>query len=265
MSLVTIDGYTLTQIDTIAGLRDNYAVFELDEIQNFALNNTEETKNITGKGGTILNTQKTNKAVSGSGTNGLLSGGLMSVQTGSDETTKNIIVKYFEDSIEVTQANTFTLSKTPVGTEGAEVPYIVVEKADGKKVKLEQATSESTGKYTVSGKTVTFNSGDVEMGDKITAYYDVSIADDKAVQIVNTGDKFSGEVELVVTGLAKNNCGIEAEFQLIVYRADFVGNWNLEIGDNQTVHSFEFTSLKNACSKSKAFWAFTIFNEEDIA
>ena len=28
---------------------------------------------------------------------------------------------------------------------------------------------------------------------------------------------FSGEVELVVTGLAKNNCGIEAEFQLLSF------------------------------------------------
>lgn len=262
---ITIDGYTLTQIDTIAGLKNNYAVFELDEIQNFALNNTEETKEITGKGGTVLNTQKTNKGVTGSGTNGLLSGGLMSIQTGSDEVTKDIIIKYFEDDVPVTEADTFTLAKTPVGTSGSEVPYIIVKKADGSKVRLEQATSASAGKYSVSGKVVTFNEGEVVVGDEITAYYDVELTDDKAVQIVNSGDKFSGEVELVVTGMAKNNCGEEAQFQLIVYRADFVGNWNLEVGDNQTVHSFEFTSLKNACSKSKAFWAFTIFNQEDIA
>ena len=127
MAIVTIDGWTLTQVDVIAGLKNNYAVFELDEIQNFTLNNTEETKEITGKGGTVLNTQKTNKAVSGSGTNGLLSGGLMSVQTGSEETTKDIIVKYFEEKVEVSQAGTFTLSKTPVGTEDAELPYLIVD------------------------------------------------------------------------------------------------------------------------------------------
>lgn len=265
MAIVTIDGWTLTQVDVIAGLKNNYAVFELDEIQNFTLNNTEETKEITGKGGTVLNTQKTNKAVSGSGTNGLLSGGLMSVQTGSEETTKDIIVKYFEEKVEVSQAGTFTLSKTPVGTEGAELPYLIVEKSDGTKKKFEQATSASENKYSVSGKVITFNEGDVVVGDKITAYYDAKITDNKAVQIVNTGDKFSGEVELVVTGLAKNNCGVEAEFQLIIYRADFVGNWDLEVGDNQTVHKFDFTSLKNACSKSKAFWAFTIFDKEDVA
>lgn len=264
MAIVTIDNNTLTQIDMVAGLVNNYSLFELDEITNFALNNTEEIKEITGKGGTVLNTQKTNKAVSGSGTNGLLSGGLMSVQTGSEETNKNIIIKYFEDSVEVTSDDTFTLTKTPVGTTGSEVPYIVVEKADGTKKKLEQAVSESEGKYSVSGKTITFNTGEVKKGDKITAYYDVKITDDKAVQIVNTGDKFSGEVELVITGLAKNNCGVESEFQLIIYRADFVGNWDLEIGDNQTVHKFEFKSLKNACSKSKAFWAFTIFDKEDV-
>lgn len=265
MSIVTIDGWTLTQIDVIAGLRNNYAMFELDEIQNFTLNNTEEQKDITGKGGTVLNTQKTNKAVSGSGTNGLLSGGLMSVQTGSDETNNNIVIKYFENAVDVEENDKFTLAKTPVGTVGAEVPYIIVEKANGTKIKLEQASSDGEGKYTVSGKTVTFHTGEVVKGDKITAYYDAKIPDGSAVQIVNTGDKFSGEVELVVTGLAKNNCGTEAEFQLIIYRADFVGNWDLEIGDNQTVHKFEFKSLKNACSKSKAFWSFTIFNEEDIA
>lgn len=266
MSIVTIDGWTLTQIDIIAGLKNNYEVFKLDEVQNFSLNNTEETKDITGKGGTVLNTQKTNKGVSGSGTNGLLSGGMMGIQTGSEETNKDIVIKYHEDNVPVTTADTFTLAKTPVGTAGSEVPYIIVKKArTGKKVRLEQATSAETGKYSVADKVVTFNTGEVEVGDEICAYYDVSIPDDTAVQISNDGDHFSGEVQLVVQGLAKDNCGTESEFQLTIYRADFVGNWNLELGDNQTVHSFEFKSLKNACSSIKKFWDFTIFNEKDIA
>lgn len=262
---ISIDGNTLTQIDIIAGLRNNVSIFELDEIQNFTLNNTEETKTITGKQGTVLNTTKANKGINGSGTNGLLSGGLMSVQTGSKEVSTDIIIKHYDDG-EVTTADKFTLSKTPVGTTGAEVPTLVVyDSATGKATQYVQGTTAEGNKYSVSGKDITFPTGTVKVGDTVHAWYEAKVTDGKGTMLVNNGDSFSEEVELVIIGMAKNACGKEAMFQLIIPRADFVGNWSLEFGDNQTTHKFEFTGLKNACSKNKDFWKFFIYDEADVA
>lgn len=269
MSITTIDGWTLTEIDTVCGFKNDHNLFELDEVQNFTMNMTEEIKEITGKTGTVLNTTKSNKAVKGSGTNGLLSGGLMAVQTGSGETTEGIVILHKESIIitaAMATANAITLAGTPYGTVGAEVPELFIKKADGSTAqKLTQATAAGTGTYSVNGKAVEFSTGVLAEGDEVYGWYSVKLADNVAARMTNDGDKYSGEAELYVSGLAKNGCGVEAEFQIYIPRADFVGNWDLEVGDNQTTHKFEFTSLKNKCSTISKFWDFTIFDKADVA
>lgn len=266
MAIVSFDGWTVTQWDAIDGFSNGLHLFTLDELQEVAINNTEETQDITGAGGSVLNSNKRNKGCSGTGTNGLLSGGLMEIQTGSKQTTKNIVVKK-KDVITVTAdmaaANAVSITKTPTGTAGAEIQYVYVKGASEVVTTYQQAVSAGEGNFSYADKTVTFASGAISEGDVVTVYYSVALSDDTAVMITNDASKYSGECELVYSGLAKNACGKEACFQFIVPRADFVGNWNLEAGDSQTTHAFEWKSLKNKCSTQNNFWDFIIFPDED--
>lgn len=266
MGIVSIDGWTVTQWDAIEGFKNGLHLFTLDELQEVAINNTEESQDVTGAGGSILNSNKRNKGCNGTGTNGLLSGGLMEVQTGGKQTTKDIVILQ-KDTITVTadmaSSNKVSITKTPTGTAGAEIQYVYVKGATEVVTTYQQAVDAGEGKFAYADKEITFAASAIAEGDIVTVYYNVKLTDDTGVKITNDASKYSTECELVYTGLAKNACGKEACFQFSVPRADFTGNFNLEMGDSQTTHSFEWTALKNKCSASNNFWDFIIFPDED--
>ena len=80
-----INDITITSLETITAFDIAGAYrFTLDELQNAKIANTQDKTDITGKGGRKLNSLKKNKAVVISGTNGLVSGGLLEMQTGSE-------------------------------------------------------------------------------------------------------------------------------------------------------------------------------------
>ena len=81
---MNINDITITSLETITAfdiVTGNYK-FTLDELQNATVAQSQESTEITGKAGRKLATLKRNKAVTISGTNGLVSGGLLEMQTG---------------------------------------------------------------------------------------------------------------------------------------------------------------------------------------
>ena len=81
---------TITSIDTISAfdITSGEFMFMIDELQNATIAQEEEKTPITGKQGRKLNSLKKNKAVTISGTNGMVSTGLLGLQTGSEFETK---------------------------------------------------------------------------------------------------------------------------------------------------------------------------------
>lgn len=268
---ITIDGWAISEIDYIAGFKAGANLFELSEVQNFTLNNTEETKEFTGKNGSIIENIKTTKGCTGTGTNGVLSGGLMKFQTGDDSEGGTPVVSH-KQQFEVADASTLTyaldkkVSSTAIA--GAEICYVYVQSGDTV-TRFEQATSADTGKFSYSADSgITFAASALKKGDVVWFWYDIEVNAENGMsgEIVNNySDKYAGECELIVSGLAIK-CGTEAEFQIRVPRASFSGNWSLELSDSQTTHGFEFTSLKNRCSKTdNKFWSFAVFADEATA
>lgn len=250
---------TITAFDVVTGAYE----FTLDELQSATIANTEETEDVTGKKGRKISTLKKNKGVTVSGTNGLISGGLLEAQTGSNFEHKATEVQW-TDYLTVS-SNAATTSFKAVGTTGAEIQSIYVKNADGTLgAELEQAAEAASGKFAYAPATKALTFSGIADGTEIVVIYKRKIAADV---LTNYSDVFSKKLSLYVDAMAEDKCANVYRVQFFIPKADFSGEYSIEFGDSQTVHEFEATSLAGACGAAGSLWTYTVFgaNAEDVA
>lgn len=263
---MNIQDITITSLETITAfdITTGNFMFVLDELQNATISQTQEKTDITGKQGRKLASLKRNKAVTVSGTNGLVSGGLLELQTGSEFENKLTTVMW-TDYITVT-GNAAATSYTAVGTAGNEIESVYVKNSDGTlgDTVFTQDASVSAGKFTYNPdtKALAFNEGEIADGTEIVVYYLRQI---QADVLENMSDNYSGKCALYIDAFAEDKCANVYRIQFYIPKADFNGEFSFEMGDNQSVHAFEAESLSGACGTSGALWTYTIFgaNAED--
>jgi len=263
---MNINDITITSLETITAfdiVTGNYK-FTLDELQNATVAQSQESTEITGKAGRKLATLKRNKAVTISGTNGLVSGGLLEMQTGGTFENKATEVLW-TDYLTVTGGAAATAYKA-VGTTGAEIEALYVKNADGTLgTALEQGDAAAAGVFTYAPatKALAFHT-DVADGTEIVVYYKRKI---QADVLENESDNYSGKCALFIDALAEDKCSNVYRIQFYIPKADFSGEFSFEMGDNQTVHAFEAEALAGACGAGGALWTYTIFgaNAADVA
>lgn len=257
---------TITSLETITAfnITTGAYMFALDELQDATIANSEEKVDITGKGGRKINSLKRNKSVTVSGTNGLFSGGLIELQTGGKFETATTEVLW-TDYLTV-EAGKATTSFKAVGTTGAEIETLFIRNVNGTQgVELEQNSSVAAGKFTYdpASKLLEFNT-DVADGTEIVVYYKRKITADS---LTNMSDVYSGKCKLYIDALAEDKCANVYRVQFFIPKADFSGEFSLELGGDQNVHAFEAEALSGACGTGGNLWTYTIFGVDtaDIA
>ena len=271
---------TITSLETITAfdIANGDHLWTLDELQNATISNTEETSDITGKQGRRLNTLKLNKSATISGTNGLISSGLMSSQTGATQTTDYTDIMWPE--FVTVSNNTATISYVAVGTAGDEIGSVYVCTGNNTLgTKFEQvagSTTLTTGKFhytpnavgSTTGGTLTFYTGDIANGTEVAVYYKRHIS----AQIVeNNTNEYAKKVTLYVDAFGEDVCNNVYRIQFYIPRASFNGNFDIAMGDTQAVHAFEATILEGGRCESGAntglLWNYKIFadNAADVA
>lgn len=272
---------TITSIETITAfdLVTGAFKFALDELQSATIAQSQEKTDITGKQGRKLSSLKKNKSVKISGNNGMVSGGLMELQTGCDFESKVTTVMW-PDYMTVA-GNEATAAYKAVGTTGNEIESVYVKSADGTLgKKLTQGATAAQGVFAYDPDTnkLAFYAGkeaaegnpaepaDVPDGAEIVAYYKRRIQGDV---LVNMSDTYSGKCSLYVDAFGEDKCGNVFRIQFFIPKADFSGDFSIEFGDNQSVHAFEAESLSGGCgtgSIGSALWTYTVFgaNAEDV-
>ena len=151
---MNINDITITSLETINAFDIVTGAFKftLDELQNATIAQTQEKTDITGKQGRKLNSLKKNKAVTISGTNGLVSGGLLEMQVGSEFENKKTTVKW-HDYLTVS-GNAASTAYKAVGTTGNEVESVYVKNSDGTLGKtLTQGAEVAEGVFTYNPQT----------------------------------------------------------------------------------------------------------------
>ena len=252
---------TITAFDVVTGAY----LFTMDELQNASLAQGEEKIDITGKQGRKLTSLKRNKTLTISGSNGMLSAGMLELQTGSKF--KNAVTEVMWPDYLTVSGNAAATNFTAVGTTGNEVAEVLVKDANGIVVKtLTQGAAVAEGVFTYDPKTkaLAFNEGEIADGTEIVVNYMRKI---QANVLENMSDVYSGKATLYVDLLAEDKCSNVYRVQIKVFKADFSGEFSLEFGDNQTVHNFEAEGLAGSCGAGGMLWSWTVFgaNAEDAA
>lgn len=254
---MNINDIAITSLDEIAGfdIATGVHLFTLDELQNASIANSQEKQDITGKQGRKLTSLKKNKSVVVSGTNGLVSGGLLEQQTGGkfeDMVTEVMWTDYLTVS-----SNAATTSWKAIGDEGAEIVSLNVKNADGtlgEPLTQGAAAQEGTFAYDPDTKKLTFTG--LTDGTEVIAYYKRKI---QANVLENLSDSYSKKCAMYINATGEDKCSNVYRIQFYIPKADFSGEFSFEMGDNQTVHSFEAEALAGGCGGNASLWTYSIF------
>lgn len=262
---MNINDITITSLETINAfdIATGAYKFTLDELQNATIAQTEEKSEITGKHGRKLANLKRNKAVTISGTNGMVSGGLLEMQTGSAFENKATEVLW-TDYLTVSE-NAATTSYKATGTAGAEIEALYTKNANGTLGEtLEQDATAATGKFTYDPATKALEFSGIPDGTEIVVYYKRKITADV---LDNDSETYAGKCALYIDALGEDKCANVYRIQFYIPKADFNGEFSLEMGENQTVHSFDAEALAGACGAGGKLWTYTIFGADtaDVA
>lgn len=262
---VNTENITVSSLDSIMGF-DNAGdlLFAIDEMQDCTIANTEEKTDITGRGGRKLSSLKKNKAVTISGTNGLFSGNLLAVQTGTaiqDDTTAP--VQWME--VVTVKSNAAATEFKATGTAGNELKLYKrnINGTQGEPL-TQVASSPAAGQfaYTPASKAITFAEDDFDDDTELIAIYERTLTN--VAVVTNMSDTYSQTCRLVIDATGKDTCDNIFHIQFQVPRADFSGNFDIQMGGDQVVQAFEAESLAaTGCGTSSAikgkFWDMIIF------
>ena len=265
---MNVSDITITSLETIDAfdiVTGGY-LFTLDELQNATIAQGQEKTDITGKQGRKLSSLK--KTVTISGNNGIVSGGLLELQTGGKFENKTTEVMW-NDYLIIAENKAVTTYKA-VGTTGNEVEAVHIKNTDGtlgKTLTQDATAGDNTFAYDPATKTLTFGDGVIADGTEVVVYYKRQI---QASVLNNMSDTYSGKCALYINALAEDKCANIYRIQFYIPKADFNGEFSIEMGDNQTVHAFEAESLAGAgCgyhNQSGQLFTYTVFgaNAEDV-
>lgn len=261
--MVYLGDFAITSLETITcfDVTTGEYLFTLDELQNANLSQSEDVVDITGKQGRKITRIKRNKAVTVSADNGMVSAGLWAAQTGSDFEESNTAIVEWNESLRVVTGNKATTSYIAVGTAGAEISNLFVKNSDGTLgAKLTQATDAAPGKfaYNPASKEISFYT-DVTVGSEIMVFYKRRI---QAAVLQNSSDTYSKKVKMYIDAIGEDKCANVKHVQIEIQKADFSGEFSFDMGDNQTIHSFEAEALAGGCGEGNNFFTWTVFSQD---
>ena len=251
MAINQINEFTITEFtdfeayDRASGALD----FRLEDMQNFTLNATQDKTALTGKNGRIIGYKKQNKAITGEGTYGLISAGLMKAQTGGEITNGKFKVKKSE--IKNVTGGTVVTNATAVGVAGAEIGVIRVLNENGSIAeKYEQGVDADAThfSYDPATKTITLPTDAVKDGTNIEYAYEREV---DGTMLNDPTDNFSETREVWIHCFGTDACDNKYYAAIYIPRADFSGEFSIELGGDQTVHNFSFDAMTDLCHPEK--------------
>lgn len=226
--------------------------FAFDQIKSGELGGNNDVTYAEGKRGVRLATLKNNKTNTFSCENGYVIASALATQLGA-----TIEMGSEENKIKVRRAEhvklgedkkTLTLSAAPVENT---LKYVYLCNGD-----LTKKEAIAADKFGVAEKVVTLTEEGIS-DDVYLCIYDEEVT--VAKRIVNDGESFAEDVELVINMLGQDICsGVQYLVQCIMPKASVAGEWSLSLGNDPAVHNFNAEAMLDVCSTESELCEFII-------
>ena len=185
---------------------------------------------------------------------------VLAMMTGNDLITGTQDI-YKREILVVADGLKVTLNHTPVG-DPIKVAEYLANKADG--TEYDKDSTLGAGKYTLTGKEIAFNTGDVVVGDRIVVYYKTATGNE-STKITVTANKFAGSFKVVLDCLVRSTLnGRDYAAQIVIYNAKMEDNWGMAFANegDPAVLNIPLEMLKSPVGED--VWDMTIYNEDDV-
>ena len=246
------------------------ALWSVSQISNFSISVTSDSQDAVDAAGVPIATFYRAKQCEISAENAIFDFPLMAAQGGgnqaleSSSATNKFLVPIF-DEVTMTTATSGTLTHTPVLPSGETyaLPYVYKLGGDGSLgQKFECAAQAATGKFTQTGTTLTFASGDLTAGDTIIAFYEYEAngtSGSQAVRLTNTAKDFPRAGKFVLEFLGVDPCDRTQLYYcyMICPAASLAPDMDLEFSTDAT-HSFTLRVQQDYCDKEKLLYSLVI-------
>lgn len=242
----------------------NELIAVLDQVTNFSVNTTSETKDKTDAQGVLLKRYFLSKSVEISGENAVFSLNMASIQSGSAKKTGTNVTLPRIMQIAKTDSP-YALPDTPI--EGTLMLYGTsdngVVDVSKKYVKGDSAGVDTYAVATSGG--VTTVTVPTNATDTVQIKYEYTVASgDIAARVDQTGDKFPAECKATFRILCSDLCDSETVRALYVVFPKFQMSPDVDLSfSTDSTQSFTATALKDYCGKGQILYYIAIAEDSD--
>lgn len=242
-------------------------LWTLTQITDPSLNMTADSEDAVDAIGVPIMTFERNKQCEFSASNALFDLGLLAAQSGTQKKTATgtaTIQVTCSEELTIKNGATVTLKHIPVGTAGAEVPFLYVINPDGTLgTKYEVGATAGAGVFSVNAATKTITPPtDVLVDTKVLAFYDY-VADGSegngAVQAVADAINFPDAGRFLLEVLGHDTCDITTKYYAYI---DFpAAKLSSEFDINLTTdgqHPFTLRCMQDYCDHEKKLFTVTV-------
>lgn len=240
----------------------------LDQISNFSINTSSETKDKTDAQGALLKRYFTSKSVEVSGENATLSLNLFALQNGVNKLTNGEVrMPRIFMAEKPADGSTFTVALPDAPIEGTLKVYGTSTNGDADvEKKYVEDDAAGAGKYSVAevgGVTTITMPTDATPSVQIKYEYNVD-ANKVAARVNVLGDRFPKECKATFRVLCSDLCDSEEVLALYVVFEKFQMSpdfdWTL---DTESTQSFSATAFKDYCAKNQILYYIAIAEDSD--
>lgn len=236
----------------------------LDDIQNFSVNTTSETKDKTDSQGTVIKRYYTAKNVEVSGENAVLSLNLMSIQTGSTKKTDTDVTLPRIMMVSAT-SSPITLPDTPI--DGTLMVYGTFDNGvPNTELKYVSGDTAGEGTYVVATvDDVTTITLPTDATASVQIKYEYTIAEGKTgVRVDQDASTFPSECKATFRVLCSDVCDSEAVRALYIVFPRFQMSpdfdWTV---DTESAQPFSATAFKDYCAANQLLFYVAIAEDSD--
>ena len=239
---------------------DSSLLWALNQIEEPSLSVTSDTKDAVDALGTPIMTFERGKQAEFSAQNSLIDLGLLAAQSGTSKVYGTVgapLVVPMLEEFNWTTGTDILLTNTPIGTAGAEIPFIYVLNGDGTtSTKYTVAADAGAGVFkVVAGTKKVTPPTNAVAGERVLVIYNYNAtgaADLGAVSISNSAKNFPTAGKFIMEVIGADVCNISVKYKafLIFPQAKLLSDYNLDF-TTEGKHPFTIKAMQNYCDADK--------------